>query len=202
MQLSPLFSEALALASQLHATQFRKGSNIPYVSHLLAVTAIVLEFGGNETQAIAAVLHDAVEDQGGPPTLALIRQQFGDQVAAIVAALSDTDQDPKPPWRERKSEHLEQLRQAPTAAYLVLAADKLHNVRTSLRDYRQIGPALWQRFGGGRDGMLWYYHEMQSLLAPHLPSELNLELAETLAALQLQIQQRESSEYIDEIHPC
>ncbi len=168
MMLSPRFNAALDLAATLHAQQYRKGGRIPYVSHLLAVSAIVLEFGGNETQAIAALLHDAVEDQGGATVLSQIREQFGDEVAAIVESLSDTDQHPKPPWQERKLHHLQQLQQAPESAFLVLAADKLHNARTTVREYRQIGEAIWARFGGGRSGALWYYRQMQTLLVPRL----------------------------------
>jgi len=151
------FENALAYAARLHAGQMRKGSDTPYISHLLAVTAIALDHGATENEAIAALLHDAVEDQGGQETLEEIRRQFGNQVAEIVAACSDTDELPKPPWRERKEAFVERLRTEPYSVRLVVAADKLHNVRDVLRNFRIHGDDLWLHFKGGRDGTIWYY---------------------------------------------
>jgi GTP pyrophosphokinase len=157
MKLSTRFEEALVLATCLHADQTRKGTAIPYISHLLAVTAIVLEHGGNEDEAIAALLHDAIEDQGGATTREEIRRQFGDRVVEIVDGCTDTDVMPKPPWRARKEAYLAHISEATPSVRLVSAADKLHNARAILEDYRIVGEALWKRFNGGKEGTLWYY---------------------------------------------
>jgi (p)ppGpp synthase/HD superfamily hydrolase len=157
-------ANALGFATQLHATQKRKGSGVPYISHLLAVAAIVLEHGGTEDEAIAALLHDAVEDQGGQATLALIRDRYGDTVAAIVAGCTDTDEAHKPSWRPRKERYLAHFADAPPSVLLVVAADKLHNARSVLADYRELGDALWPRFTGNRDGTLWYYRAVADAL--------------------------------------
>ena len=148
MELSQRFDAAFKLASDLHRTQTRKSTQIPYLSHLMAVSALVLENGGSEDEAIAGLLHDAVEDQGGPATLELIRQEFGDVVAEMVSALSDTDEIPKPPWGARKEAYLRHLEDATPAVLRVSAADKLHNVRSILRDYAVFGEDLWNRFSG------------------------------------------------------
>jgi len=157
MKTTIAFAYALAFAARLHAEQTRKGSDTPYISHLLAVTAIALDHGATENEAIAALMHDAVEDQGGQKTLEEIRRAFGDQVASIVAACSDTDESPKPPWRERKEAFVARLRTEPYSVRPVVAADKLHNVRDVLRSYRIHGDDLWSHFKGGRDGTIWYY---------------------------------------------
>ena len=143
------FDTALQFASVLHPEQSRKGGHIPYIAHLMSVCALVLEAGGNEDQAIAALLHDAVEDRGGRSTLETIRQMFGDRVANAVESCSDsmaTNPDKKLPWRERKVKYLEHLRTASGDALLVSAADKLHNARAILSDYRKLGDDLWLRF--------------------------------------------------------
>jgi GTP pyrophosphokinase len=177
MESTARFGEALAYAAALHAQQRRKSSDVPYVAHLLSVAALVLEHGGTEDEAIAALLHDAVEDQGGAPRLVEIRERFGDDVAAIVAGCTDTDRTPKPPWRERKEQHLAHLSQASRSVQLVCAADKLHNVRSLADDYRVCGEALWQRFNGGREGTLWYYRavceRLDKLTSTELTKQLN-----------------------------
>ena len=158
--LTKRFNLAFELASGLHHTQTRKGTPVPYIGHLMAVCSLVLDAGGDEDQAIAALLHDAVEDQGGLTTLATIRQLFGDRVADAVEACSDsTVSDPaqKPEWRHRKENYLAHLRNANADALIVGAADKLHNARTILTDYRQFGDALWSRFTVGKEQQLWYY---------------------------------------------
>ena len=160
MQLSERFADALAYAARLHASQVRKVSNIPYIAHLLAVTAIVLEYGADEDEAIAALLHDAVEDQGGQTVRAEIERRYGPRVAAIVAGCSDTDVFPKPPWRQRKEAYLAHLRDAPASVRLVSAADKLANVRSVIMDYRQVGETVWERFNGGKAGTLWNYRAL------------------------------------------
>lgn len=152
--LNQRFNLAFELAAGLHRTQTRKGTRVPYIGHLMAVCGLVLEAGGDEDQAIAALLHDAVEDQGGLTTLATIRQLFGDRVADAVEACSDSmvgNPAQKPEWRNRKEKYLAHLRNANADALIVGAADKLHNARTILTDYRQVGDALWSRFKVGKE---------------------------------------------------
>ena len=144
-------------AAQLHREQRRKGSNVPYVSHLLAVAALVIEHGGDEDEAIAALLHDAIEDQGGPTARDRILRRFGEPVARIVEGCSDSQTTPKPPWKERKRAYIAGIGDKSASVRLVSAADKLHNARCILSDYRTLGEEVWRRFEGGREGTLWYY---------------------------------------------
>jgi GTP pyrophosphokinase len=174
--LSERFEEALRLATRLHAGQTRKESQTPYIAHLLSVTALVLEAGGDEKIAIAALLHDAVEDQGGLETLEKIRRQFGARVADIVNECTDSYTIPKPPWRERKEAYLAHLREATPEAQLVSLADKLHNARAILRDLRQHGEATWDKFNGGKDGTLWYYTTLFDILQKSMDNALVNEL--------------------------
>ena len=174
------FDEALSYASQLHRSQVRKGTAIPYIAHLLAVTAIVLEDGGGEDEAIAALLHDAVEDQGGPATHAVIKRRFGEHVAAIVDGCTDATTVPKPPWRVRKEAYVAHLGQASPSVRLVAAADKLHNAQAILTDYRQHGDRVWERFTGGRDGTLWYYRALVTALQAVAVTPLIEELERTV----------------------
>ncbi len=162
--LTPRFADALQYAIRLHASQKRKGTEIPYVAHLVGVTALVLEDGGDEDEAIAALLHDAVEDQGGRPTLTKIRRRFGDRVARIVEGCTDSDTIPKPSWRKRKEQHLNHLRHASSDVRRVSAADKLYNARAILADFRVEGDRLWKRFSGGKEGTLWYYRAFVNVL--------------------------------------
>jgi (p)ppGpp synthase/HD superfamily hydrolase len=164
MHYSDRFRDALVYAFDMHRTQVRKGSDIPYITHLLSVAASVGEYGGSEDQAIAGLLHDAAEDQGGQATVEDIRQRFGDAVATCVAACSDTFEEPKPAWRPRKEKHIAKLRAMPPDIKLVVAADKLHNARSMLRDYRMVGDTLWDRFTADRDSTLWYLKEMRVAL--------------------------------------
>jgi (p)ppGpp synthase/HD superfamily hydrolase len=154
------FDTALQLASALHHSQCRKGTNTPYISHLMAVSALVLESGGDEDMAIAALLHDAVEDQGGEPTLMSIRRIFGDQVADLVSECSETIAQPKPPWLERKKGYLAHLKTVSEAALIISVADKLHNARSILADYRVHGDDLWKRFNASKADELWYFREL------------------------------------------
>lgn len=170
MELSSAFGDALAWAVALHAAQRRKVLETPYAGHLLAVTASVLQYGGAEEEAIAAVLHDAVEDQGGAPLLAEIEQRFGPRVAQLVLACSDAMLRPKPPWPERKRQHVAKMRTADDSVRLIVAADKLDNVRSLVDAYRRCGESLWQHFRGGREGTLWYYRAMLEALACPLPA--------------------------------
>lgn len=182
--LSSRFEQALIYALRLHNSQSRKGSKIPYLSHLLAVTALVLEDGGDEDMAIAALLHDAVEDQGGLKTLEEIRQRFGERVASIVEGCSDSFTAPKPPWKERKYAYLQRLRNETPEVRKVSLADKLHNARTILRDLRHQGPAILDRFSGGRKGTLWYYRTLANLFAELDNSPLAEELARVVSEIE------------------
>jgi len=182
--LSARFEQALVYAFRLHRDHRRKASDVPYVSHLLAVTSLVIEHGGGEEEAIAALLHDSVEDQGGAPVLEEIRKLFGDRVAAIVEACSDTDEHPKPPWRPRKEAHLARLLQSSAAVKLVSAADKVHNARSILADYREGGEAVWNRFNGGKEGTLWYYRAALDTLREGAPPALLEELERVLVEIE------------------
>jgi len=171
MVLSARFEDALVYANVVHRNQRRKSTQIPYVSHLLGVASIVLEFGGDEDEAIAALLHDAREDQGGERELEQIRSRFGDRVAAIVAGCSDDmPEDPKHklPWPERKATYQEHIRSTTDrSVLLVSAADKLHNARATLYDLRRHGPSVWSRFKAGRDASLWNYRSLIDAYSAH-----------------------------------
>lgn len=181
--LSPTFDYALVYAHRLHGHAIRKGTSIPYVSHLLAVAALVLEAGGDEETAIAALLHDAVEDGGGRPRLEDIRARFGERVARIVEECSDSFTEPKPPWPERRRAYLARLPAAPREALVVSAADKLHNARAILADYRAQGEGLWQRFNAPREDILWYYRELVAIFRDRGPASLAGELARVVAEI-------------------
>jgi (p)ppGpp synthase/HD superfamily hydrolase len=160
VELSPKFEEALVYATCVHGGQLRKQTKIPYVAHILGVAAIALEYGATEQEAIAALLHDAVEDAGGAKRLRDIQRRFGKAVAQLVAGCTDTDQVPKPPWLQRKKAYVARVRHAGIPVKLVSASDKLHNARAILADYREQGDKLWGRFNGGKDGTLWYYRAL------------------------------------------
>ncbi len=160
MKLSERFTEALTFATQLHANQIRKGSGVPYIAHLLGVASIALEYGASEEEAIAALLHDAIEDQGGAATREEIRRRFGDKITEIVDGCTDADTIPKPPWQQRKEAYIAHIPTASASVRLVSAADKLHNAQSILKDYRLLGEDLWQRFHGGKEGTLWYYRAL------------------------------------------
>lgn len=178
------FEQALAYAFQLHARQLRKGSGIPYIAHLLGVTSLVLEDGGSEDEAIAALLHDAVEDQGGMETLEEIRRRFGDTVADIVAGCTDAFETPKPPWEQRKAYYLNHLKGAGLSVRRVSLADKLYNARSILANLRTLGPSTWQRFNGGKEGSLWYYRELVDIFQQDGPTFMSSELARVVAEIE------------------
>jgi (p)ppGpp synthase/HD superfamily hydrolase len=184
MLVSSRFSDALTYVAQLHAEQRRKVSGEPYLAHLLAVAAIVMEHGGNEDETIAALLHDAVEDQGGMATLDDIRRRFGATVAEIVEGCSDAFVCPKPPWRQRKEAHIAHLRNASPSVRLVTAADKLHNAASLLREFRRRGESLWACFHGGRDGTLWYYLAVANALKQAAATPIVDELERIVEELQ------------------
>ncbi len=160
MRLTQRFEDAFKYAADLHRKQFRKGTGIPYLAHLLGVTALVLEDGGDEDQAIAALLHDAAEDQGGRAILEEIKIRFGDRVASIVDGCTDTYEDPKPAWRQRKENYIEHLRLAAPDVRRVSLADKLQNARSILVDLKRSGDEVWGRFNGGKEGTMWYYRAL------------------------------------------
>jgi len=176
------FEKALGYALRAHRGQSRKGTVIPYIAHLLAVSALVIEDGGTETEAVAALLHDVVEDQGGASRLADVRATFGDDVADIVAGCSDTDEDPKPPWRTRKEAYIAHLADASPSVLRVSLADKLHNARAIVFDYRLHGPALWERFDKDSD-QLWYYQELVELFKQRSASPMAAELDRVVSEL-------------------
>ena len=178
------FEQALVFAAQLHKDQRRKGSGVPYVSHLLAVAALVIEHGGDEDEAIAALLHDAIEDQGGPKAREEIRRRFGDRVTEIVDGCTDSETVPKPPWKERKLAYIAHLAGASASVRLVSAADKLHNARSILIDYRGLGEEIWQRFQGRKTGTLWYYRSVLDVLSQSGKTPLVAELDRVVRELE------------------
>jgi GTP pyrophosphokinase len=160
----------------IHAGQFRKGTDIPYVAHLLGVASIALEYGATEFEAIGALLHDAGEDAGGRGRIEDIRQRFGNSVADIVQGCTDSEVVPKPEWRKRKEDYIAHVPEATHSVRLVSASDKLHNARAILRDYRAHGEELWTRFTGGKEGTLWYYRALVTAFASVQKNELVAEL--------------------------
>ena len=192
--LSARFDAALALAHRVHRGQARKGTSVPYLAHLLGVAALVLEYDGSETEAIAALLHDTLEDAREyavpavePEQLAdEIAREFGGEVLAIVRHCTDTTDQPKPPWRARKQQYLDSLEGAPRSALLVSAADKLHNVRALIRDYRRHGEDLWARFNpeAGRSGTLGYHRALARIFERRLPGPLADDLARAVNVLE------------------
>ncbi|MDP3720399.1 MAG: HD domain-containing protein [Acidobacteriota bacterium] len=181
------FESALLYANQVHQGQQRKGTGIPYMAHILGVTAIALEYGATEDEAIGALLHDAAEDGGGEARLAEIRARFGDAVGDIVLGCSDSlveHPEDKLPWRERKDGYLAHLEAASQSVCVVSAADKLHNVRSIVRDLRMHGDEVWARFQGKRDGTLWYYDAVADALARRYRSQLTRDLLREVEELQ------------------
>jgi (p)ppGpp synthase/HD superfamily hydrolase len=189
--LTDRFDRALLYATHVHGGQVRKGTPIPYVAHLLAVAATVLEYDGSEDMAIAALLHDAVEDQGGEPRLSDIRNRFGDRVADIVRSCSDTVVNssagqPKEDWHTRKKRYVEHLNLVDQDTLLVSLSDKIHNARSILRDLRkpEIGKAVWDRFKNSRKDTLWYYRELAKSFRKRLKDQsAKMQLADELSEI-------------------
>lgn len=177
------FEEALVFAAQLHRDQKRKVSGVPYITHLLAVAALVGENGGTETEVIAALLHDAIEDQGGSATRAHIRARFGEEVVAMVDGCTDADSTPKPPWRPRKEAYIAHLPQASTSVRLISLADKTHNLRCLLTDLRQFGDEVWLRFAGRKEGTIWFYKTLLNVYMQGEPSPLRDEYQRLVESL-------------------
>jgi GTP pyrophosphokinase len=159
-QLTSRFDEAMRYAREVHAGQTRKGTASPYVGHLIGVSSIVLDDGGTEDEAIAALLHDAPEDRGGRERLDDIRARFGDTVSAIVADCTDSWETPKAPWIERKKAYVEHASTLGPSSLRVSAADKVHNAYAILRDLRNIGERVWERFNAGPDDVMDYYESL------------------------------------------
>lgn len=183
---SKKFVSALCYAADLHAKQFRKRTGRPYIGHLLGVTSITVEYGGDEEMAIAALLHDAVEDQGGLPRLREIRRKFGKRVAHIVDGCTDSYTQPKPPWMERKRAYIARAAKESAEVCLVSAADKLANVRETLHDVRVQGESVFERFEGKKDGTLWYYRELVRVFRKAGNNPLVEELGRAVTALEAQ----------------
>ena len=178
------FDAAYLFAADLHRDQRRKGTGTPYLGHLLQVAGLVIEAGGDEDTAIAALLHDAIEDQGGAAMRDAIAARFGERVARVVVGCSDAIGSPKPPWRARKQAHIDRMPHEPPTVRLVVTADKLHNTRAITADYRRQGEALWLIFHGRRDGTLWYLHAMTAALVAADPdAPLLVELRAAVAEL-------------------
>ena len=177
------FEQALIYATQLHANQTRKVDKIPYISHLMSVSALILEAGGSEDEAIAGLLHDAVEDQGGKATREEIRQKFGETVVEIVDGCTETDITPKPPWKQRKIDYIDNIRNGSDSVKLVSLADKLHNARSLLIGYRNKGDKLWDYFSGSKEDKLWFYGELLEIYQQGNINFMTVELERILQEL-------------------
>jgi (p)ppGpp synthase/HD superfamily hydrolase len=169
MMLSRRFQEAFLFAYRLHQNQERKESKVPYIAHLMGVSGLVMEYGGNEDEAIAGLLHDAAEDQGGSAVLVEIQRNFGETVTAIVRGCSDWLDGPRPPWKRRKEAYLIHLKGAKEDVQLVSACDKLYNARTVLSDLRRMGDDVWSRFSGGKAGLMWYFESLTRVFSIRNP---------------------------------
>lgn len=183
-KLGQRLQRAFRYAAEKHDGQTRKQTAVPYLSHLMGVASLVLEGGGDEDLAIAALLHDVVEDCGGLPRLREIRKMFGVRVARIVDGCTDSYTEPKAPWLERKKSYLREVKHADDETRLVSAADKLHNVRTILADYRRDGNKIWQRFSGKKEGTLWYYRELSREYRRRGTNRIAVELSITMDELE------------------
>lgn len=189
--LTDRFDRALLYATHVHGGQARKGTGVPYVAHLLAVAATVLEYGGSEEMAVAALLHDAVEDQGGAPRLTDIRNRFGDRVADIVRSCTDSIANSsagqqKEDWQTRKTRYINHLNTVDQETLLVSLSDKIHNARSILRDLRkpEIGASVWARFKNPKKDTLWYYRELADAFRRLRPGQLANELTEIVEVLE------------------
>jgi (p)ppGpp synthase/HD superfamily hydrolase len=191
--LGPRLQQAFRYAAEKHAGQTRKQTAVPYLSHLMAVASLVLETGGDEDMAIAALLHDVVEDCGGLPRLRDVRKQFGPRVAMIVEGCTDAYVEPKPEWLQRKKDYLRELKHADAETRLVSASDKLHNVRTILADYRQQGEAVWRRFTGKKEGTLWYYRALCDEYQRWSPNRITRELEIAVTELERAVSRQSRS---------
>jgi len=194
------FAEGLTYAAHLHAKQTRKGSDLPYISHLLGVASLTMEYGGSEDECIAALLHDAAEDQGGIPTLEQIRAKFGDDVADIVAGCTDAFVEAgaeKPPWEKRKAKYIAHLHSSSKSVRFVSAADKLHNARAILADYREHGDEVFSRFKKSKDETVWYYRRLANTYTELLPGQLSKELDRVVTKLEKSTARKDDGQMIE-----
>ena len=168
------YLEAYVYSFELHKKQTRKGSNIPYFTHLSSVSNLIIENNGTTTQAIAGLLHDAVEDQGGAKTLAVIKRKFGPKVAKIVDQCSDTTIKPKPPWKTRKIKYIKDIKNKTQDTLLVSLCDKYHNANCILSDYQKVGEEIWGRFTASKQETLWYYESLYKEFKKYLKNHLEL----------------------------
>ena len=198
-EVSLRFRRAITAALNFHREQTRKGGTVPYIAHVLAVTSIVQECGGTEDDAIAALLHDAVDNGGGWDAYEDISRKFSVKVADIVLNCTDTMEFPKPPWRERKDAFLSGLPNVSDSARLVIAADKLHNARCLLADLRSQGDEVWERFSGGKEGTLWYYRAVAETLKKAGPHLLAAELGRVVGELEQVAQHARPSVRLDSL---
>jgi (p)ppGpp synthase/HD superfamily hydrolase len=189
--LTDRFGDALRYAARAHAGQLRQADGRPYIGHLLRVAGLVIQEGGSEDEAIAALLHDAVEDQGGLARLQDVRTRYGDAVAEIVDECTDSYGDPRPPWRRRKERYLAALQHGSPGGLLVSLADKVDNVRTTLREHRIHGRALWSRSGRRSRDVRWYYGALATRFDQLLPGPLAEELTRLVAELDREIADHE-----------
>lgn len=201
MPFSERVDRALVLAAQLHRDQVRKGngSTVPYVSHLWSVAGLVAEQNGSEDEVIAALLHDAAEDQGGQAAVDHIRREFGDLVADVVLECTDTLESPKPPWKERKDNYLTHLERASESALRVSLADKIHNSRALLMEVREKGVAAFDIFKGGKDGTLWYYASLVEIYRRCTPGPWADELARTVEAITQTVERDVIGRFLHEV---
>jgi len=183
--LGPRFQRAFEFAADKHRKQTRKASTIPYIAHLIGVASLVLEAGGDEDLAIAALLHDVVEDCGGAAMLKEVGRRFGKRVAHIFDGCTDAYEIPKPPWQDRKVSYINRLKAEDADTRLVSAADKLNNVRSILSDYRALGESVWSRFNGGREGTLWYYRTLRDEFLRSKPNRITLDFDLAVQELEL-----------------
>ena len=195
VKLGPRFHRAFLFAAEKHCGQTRKASTIPYIAHLMGVASLVLEGGGDEDLAIAALLHDVVEDCGGAPMLKEVRRRFGKRVAEVVDGCTDAYEIPKPPWLERKESYIRRLKKESADTRLVSAADKLNNIRSILSDYRAVGESVWSRFNGGREGTLWYYRTLRDEFLRDKPNRITRDLELAVNELELLSGQFQATSY-------
>lgn len=181
------FDDALSFAAATHLVQTRKCSNVPYISHLMAVCALTLEYGGDEDCAIAALLHDAVEDQGGELMATQIKARFGARVHDIVLECSDTTELPKPPWFERKKAYVAGIATKSDDALLVTTCDKVHNVSTILYDLHSVGLKVFERFSASRPEVIWYYRALADRIHARRPDALSERLLDTVDRLETEV---------------
>jgi (p)ppGpp synthase/HD superfamily hydrolase len=172
---SPRLAQAFNLALEMHSRQLRKSTKTPFLAHLMAVASLVMEDGGNEDQSIAALLHDSVEDAGGKVALKRIQAAFGDRVASLVSEVSETDMDPKPPWKERKDLYLAHMEQDSLGALRIAAADKLHNLRSLVRDLHRLGPGILANFNASPQDQIWFFAACLEALSRRHPECIHLD---------------------------